>query len=152
MRVGDTRLEVVDEATDHGHGQTGAGDVEGGDLTADRIQVPATAAHLVADVIDVDAARTAKRHDAHEGLAEHDELRDLRPHALLDLFGGADDLAAALNVAIATEPRHDRPRARNQGAGTGACECRRGIHAADPVGRDKVLVSPQGLGVVHDDG
>lgn len=67
-----------------------------------------------------------------------------------NLLGGADNLAAGVDVARLADAHHAGPAARDEGARAGARDARGGVDAAGPVRADKVLVRPQLGGAVED--
>lgn len=116
--------------------------------------MPALGVHAVGDVVDVEVT-SGEGDDGDEGAAEHLELHAEgggRRYVFGDLLGTSDDLDARVDVPGLTDSHHAGPASGDEGTGAGTRDAGGSVHAAGPVGGDKVLVRAQLLGAVEDGG
>lgn len=76
----------------------------------------------------------------------------MRADSGFDGFGGADDPVACGYVAALALGHERGPAACYEGARARARDTGGGVHAAGPVGGDKILVGAEGSGAVDDGG
>lgn len=116
--------------------------------------MPPARRHAVCDVVRVERARR-ECHHGDERVADDLEI-GVKTRVLLqrvdDLLRGADDGVARFDIPGLADAHETRPAAGDEGAGAGAGNRRRGVHAAGPVRGDEVLVGAQGSGAVENGG
>ena len=100
------------------------------------VEAPALRPHEVVDVVDVELV--AREAEAERRVADDAQLR-MRTHRVLHRERGLEDLLRVVEVAVAAEAHHRRPRRREQTTGARAFDAGRRVLAARPVGHEEVL-------------